>query len=267
MLRIASLAFVLITINGIAAQVALYGQCGGENWTGGKTCVSGSVCTVKDKWYSQCLPSAGTTTRAGITTTRAGITTAGVTTTASASKFPYGQLRHGRPYERGADMSQFDFVSAWVGYQHPLNPYHEGEMVEFCNKNGKTCQFYMYVIAFTARSMKGLQDCDVDPNYNLCTDGSQFIRDNRALLVNRYDSYAADIAKRYGTSTPKFAPIFMIDPDLYQYSNNSYKHTQKGGPLTGAFLGALYNDFVSAIKKHIPNALISWDISAWLEPN
>lgn len=35
--------------------VPKYGQCGGEGWTGGTVCVSGSTCTYSNAWYSQCL--------------------------------------------------------------------------------------------------------------------------------------------------------------------------------------------------------------------
>ncbi|CAE6351689.1 unnamed protein product [Rhizoctonia solani] len=31
-----------------------YGQCGGQGWTGGTTCVSGSTCTKLNDYYSQC---------------------------------------------------------------------------------------------------------------------------------------------------------------------------------------------------------------------
>jgi hypothetical protein len=33
----------------------LYGQCGGQGWTGATTCASGT-CKVTNQWYSQCLP-------------------------------------------------------------------------------------------------------------------------------------------------------------------------------------------------------------------
>ncbi|KFY31971.1 hypothetical protein V493_00635 [Pseudogymnoascus sp. VKM F-4281 (FW-2241)] len=33
----------------------LYGQCGGNGWTGLKSCVQGK-CVVSNEWYSQCLP-------------------------------------------------------------------------------------------------------------------------------------------------------------------------------------------------------------------
>ncbi|KAG2022341.1 lipolytic enzyme [Coprinopsis cinerea AmutBmut pab1-1] len=36
------------------AQVPLYGQCGGNGWTGATTCVSGATCVKLNDWYSQC---------------------------------------------------------------------------------------------------------------------------------------------------------------------------------------------------------------------
>ncbi|KAG8812655.1 hypothetical protein FRC18_002867 [Serendipita sp. 400] len=33
----------------------LYGQCGGQGWTGPTTCAQGT-CKVSNQWYSQCLP-------------------------------------------------------------------------------------------------------------------------------------------------------------------------------------------------------------------
>lgn len=38
------------------AQSGAWGQCGGNNWTGPKTCISGYTCTFNNDWYSQCLP-------------------------------------------------------------------------------------------------------------------------------------------------------------------------------------------------------------------
>ncbi|KAL7279304.1 hypothetical protein ACG7TL_007145 [Trametes sanguinea] len=38
------------------AQSPEWGQCGGIGWTGATTCVAGTVCTVINPYYSQCLP-------------------------------------------------------------------------------------------------------------------------------------------------------------------------------------------------------------------
>jgi len=39
------------------AQQAAYAQCGGQGFTGSKSCVSGYTCKVSNAYYSQCLPS------------------------------------------------------------------------------------------------------------------------------------------------------------------------------------------------------------------
>ncbi|KAJ8104624.1 hypothetical protein ONZ43_g7762 [Nemania bipapillata] len=46
----------LVTLAGIvSADVALYGQCGGINYTGETTCVAGAHCQYMNDYYSQCL--------------------------------------------------------------------------------------------------------------------------------------------------------------------------------------------------------------------
>ncbi|CDO75179.1 hypothetical protein BN946_scf184866.g20 [Trametes cinnabarina] len=55
MLSIACTALaVLIPL--VLAQSPEWGQCGGIGWTGATTCVAGTVCTVLNSYYSQCLP-------------------------------------------------------------------------------------------------------------------------------------------------------------------------------------------------------------------
>ncbi|KAG8774843.1 hypothetical protein FRC15_001020 [Serendipita sp. 397] len=44
-------------LSAVKAQVAAYGQCGGLNYTGSTTCVSGYTCVYSNDWYSQCVPS------------------------------------------------------------------------------------------------------------------------------------------------------------------------------------------------------------------
>ena len=57
MLRLSTVFPVLAALIPLAfGQAAEWGQCGGIGWTGATTCVSGSVCTVINDYYSQCLP-------------------------------------------------------------------------------------------------------------------------------------------------------------------------------------------------------------------
>jgi hypothetical protein len=51
----ASLALVL----GANAQVPLYGQCGGQGWSGPTSCVPGAVCTAWNSWYCTSVASLG----------------------------------------------------------------------------------------------------------------------------------------------------------------------------------------------------------------
>jgi endo-1,4-beta-xylanase len=74
----------------VLAQSPLWGQCGGNGWTGPKTCVSGSVCKYQNDWYSQCVPGTNppaTTNNPPATTNNppASTTTGGSTPTATGS--------------------------------------------------------------------------------------------------------------------------------------------------------------------------------------
>ncbi|KAI0400116.1 carbohydrate-binding module family 1 protein [Xylaria palmicola] len=57
------------------AQQQAWGQCGGINWSGPSTCVSGYTCSVLNDYYSQCVPGTAatmTTPTTTPTTTQAG---------------------------------------------------------------------------------------------------------------------------------------------------------------------------------------------------
>jgi cellulose 1,4-beta-cellobiosidase len=43
------------TTSSTGGTVALYGQCGGQNWGGGTVCITG-VCHAYSEFYSQCIP-------------------------------------------------------------------------------------------------------------------------------------------------------------------------------------------------------------------
>ncbi|KAJ3095663.1 hypothetical protein HK100_005762 [Physocladia obscura] len=66
---------------------ALYGQCGGTQWTGTTCCVSGAVCSGSTSYY-QCVPGTSSTTQTSTTvptTTTTTTTKTTTTTTAAAS--------------------------------------------------------------------------------------------------------------------------------------------------------------------------------------
>ncbi|CUA74336.1 hypothetical protein RSOLAG22IIIB_05498 [Rhizoctonia solani] len=75
-----------------AAQSPVYGQCGGQGWTGSTTCASGSVCTYVNAWYSQCLPGTATATATATATSSSSAATPTSTALcggATRTKFKY----------------------------------------------------------------------------------------------------------------------------------------------------------------------------------
>ncbi|KAF9447794.1 glycoside hydrolase family 5 protein [Macrolepiota fuliginosa MF-IS2] len=95
-----SLFVALVSISCALAQQAIYAQCGGTDWTGDKTCVTGAVCTAVNDYYYQCLPGTASTTA---TTTSSGPT--------STPTVPAGGL----PFVGGVNMAGYDFTVATDG--------------------------------------------------------------------------------------------------------------------------------------------------------
>ena len=64
----------------------------------------------------------------------------------------------------------------------------------------------------------------------------------------------------------RFFPNYIGKLSLYFVFNRQYygDHQQQGGTLSGEYMRDLFNDFAKQIKTHLPNALISWDISGWI---
>ncbi|QSZ37319.1 hypothetical protein DSL72_009417 [Monilinia vaccinii-corymbosi] len=65
----ALLSVLSLAVESVYSQAAGYAQCGGNNWTGATSCVSGFVCQYQNPWYSQCVQGAATTAAASTTLT------------------------------------------------------------------------------------------------------------------------------------------------------------------------------------------------------
>jgi len=75
----ASVAILLAVGSPALAQSSLYGQCGGTGWSGATSCVSGSVCTYSNAYYSQCLPGTATSVKSTTSSTSVKPTTTSTT--------------------------------------------------------------------------------------------------------------------------------------------------------------------------------------------
>ena len=99
------------------------------------------------------------------------------------------------------DYKPWDYATKWIGYSNgdhckgkkectDFNDGDEGAFYRKMKELGKIPVVYGYVIAFEARNLWNLQDCN-HPNYpnvwdQLCGRAAKFIRENRQLIVDRY---------------------------------------------------------------------------------
>uniref|UniRef100_A0A093VKE8 cellulase n=1 Tax=Talaromyces marneffei PM1 TaxID=1077442 RepID=A0A093VKE8_TALMA len=100
----------ILAATSIQAQQTGYGQCGGQNWTGATTCVSGWTCTYLNNWYSQCLPASSTLTATTSSKTSTTSTTVKTTTSVTSSPTSTGKLKW-----FGVDESCAEFGTAMPG--------------------------------------------------------------------------------------------------------------------------------------------------------
>lgn len=157
--------------------------------------------------------------------------------------------------------AQADFVTIWAGSDEDWNQYWIGDMLKACKPGGKlagkTPVFYSYIIAFTARRDLQLKDCNVG-SPNLCEQGANYMRQKKSRILAQYEKYASEAAKTWGTQDPI---VWLMEPDYYQYASDT---KQQGGPLTFQEAGAYMGDLVAAVRRHLPNAVFSLDISPWI---
>ncbi|KAI5777137.1 glycoside hydrolase superfamily [Geopyxis carbonaria] len=89
------LQLLLLAAPFAAAQQGAWAQCGGINWTGATTCISGYSCVVVNSYYYQCQPGTATaTTSVGATTT----TSAGSTAAPTAGSLQAKMVAKGKKY-------------------------------------------------------------------------------------------------------------------------------------------------------------------------
>jgi hypothetical protein len=153
------------------------------------------------------------------------------------------------------------FTPGWMGLKDTFDMQH------VCNdtKPGATFEAQVpaivsYVAAFYAKRIGNLQDCNVaGATATLCVTGAQIVQRDLAKIEAVYENYAAGFADCYGTTRPI---IFMMEPDFYQYTVETQSQ-----PWSAAQAGQIMTQFVQAIRKHLPNAVFSMDISPWVKPD
>jgi hypothetical protein len=168
-------------------------------------------------------------------------------------KFNFGIAWNGS----GKDYSEVDYITIWAGKDNDFNNNWIGAMLELCKSSNKTPVLYSSIIAYTARNDLGLKDCSVGTP-NLCEQGANFIRTKKSRIMEQYDKYIMGVKTKFGTIDPI---IWLMEPDYYQYCEGN----QDGGVLSGQDAGQLMHGLAAKIKATLPNAVISMDISPWVQ--
>ncbi len=140
-----------------------------------------------------------------------------------------------------------DYVTIWCN-EPTFNIYWQGEMINYCKKYNKTPVFYGYLIA----KLSGLGDSDVGGQ--LDQQGGGWLRSNINRVIQAYEGYAQKIAETYGIGKPV---IWLMEPDYYQYCNGY------GNDISVSDAANYMSQIINAIKKYLPNAFFSLDISPW----
>jgi hypothetical protein len=187
-------------------------------------------------------------------------------------RFAWGAPDNGN----GGNSSFADFVSFWVGFEPngglaSASATATNSRCDGCAVAGRVAStsaltvFYAYFIGYQACLLNaaGFCDCNNDNTASgksdgrtLCTDGAQWIRTNRALLINMYAAYAA----RTYAASPNKPVIWWLEGDFEQYTVAA---TQTNA-LTMAEIGALARDITCAIKSNEPNAVVAMNHAPWI---
>lgn len=190
-------------------------------------------------------------------------------------QFNFGAAWRGN-HEEPVYYEGLDYVSVWLGDNAYYNEF-EKRMVSMCKRIGATPMIYAYVIAEFGKD-HGMDDCDVassNDKKSLCVYGADLIREYFAdSILYRYQKYASGMANQADMlldNSEIFEPIWMIEPDYYQYSQMASEQSvdnkgeeQLNGGIPDSMMGVYFKQIVDTIKAYLPDARIAIDISPWV---
>jgi hypothetical protein len=216
--------------------------------------------------------SSGGATASGGTSTTGGATGSGGSTstpgcgTINQNPFTSCKFAWGAP-SSGSNSSYLNFVSTWIGDEPngglaslsataTNNSCGDCSLVQSVASTNSMVVFYAYFIGFQACRIGGFCDCNTDRDgQTLCNGGAQWIKSNRAAIVNMYGQYA----KKVYAASPNKPTIWWLEGDYIQYS-----YSDQSSPLSYAELGSLARDITCAIKSNQPNAVVAMNHSPWI---
>jgi hypothetical protein len=178
----------------------------------------------------------------------------------AVNETPFGcKFAWGANGNTGNRSSYLNFITTWVGYETNggLNNACDGcGLARTLASGSAIATYYAYFIGYQANKLGGFGDCNTDKDgRNLCTDGAQWIKSNRAMVIDMYANYA----KMTHQASPNKPVAWLLEGDFIQYTNSS-----QSSPLSMQEIGQLTSDIVCAIKSNEPNALVAVNHSSWI---
>lgn len=166
---------------------------------------------------------------------------------------PFGcSLAWGANGNEGNRSSYLDFITTWVGYEYTQDRPDDCDGCSLASALASTSARAVYYAYFAGFA---LPDCNLSGPPNLCSDGAQWLRDNRAKYLELYANYA----KKTYQASPNKGVVWLLEGDFVQYT-----YEEQSNPFTMQELGDLARDVVCAIKANAPNALVAMNHSTWI---
>lgn len=194
---------------------AMYAQCGGTGFSGSTCCVSGSVCTYSNAYYSQCLPgtASSSSTSASVVTTSsvASSTTSKSSTTSSSSASVATTSKATTTAASGATTTASYSGNPFSGVQQWANAYYASEISAYAIPSLSAAQATKAAAVAKVPTFEWLY-VHLDPSSFLCAPSLTCrFRDTAAKVPTLMAETLGDIraANKAGAS-PAFAGLFVV---------------------------------------------------------
>ena len=122
-------------------------------------------------------------------------------------KYTYGITWEGAANSAKKNYPAYDFINKWIGEPNPdckthqvsctdWNDHWAGDAVRTAKNLNKPMALYMYIIAYEAKNLLNLVDCNVGYP-NICQKGANFIREKRNHILQRYEYHTSKFYLTY----------------------------------------------------------------------
>ncbi|KAL1989054.1 hypothetical protein VTN96DRAFT_5817 [Rasamsonia emersonii] len=220
MRNLLALAPAALLLGAADAQQSLWGQCGGNSWTGATDCAAGATCSTINSYYAQCVPATATPTTLTTTTKPS--------STAPTTPPPTSATTTGTGSATSPSITASASGNPFVGYQLYANPYYASE-----------------VISLAIPSLSS----ELVPKASEVAKVPSFVWLDQAAKVPNMGEYLKDIQSQNAAGAdPPIAGIFVV----YDLPDRDCAAAASNGEFSIANNGvALYKQYIDSIREQL----------------